>query len=444
MKQWNHKIPQWIASAALCCALLFAACGPALAADASQWNTITRAQFIRLIVNTLEAEIPEADTSVPGETWYAPYVKAGYAMGLFANSTEDMSFTPTGGFFMGVQGYADMEKPISRYDAAAIIAHAVPANPAETAFTDQAEIEKQSALLQEELKTAAKYLPPLKDGAFHGGDNLTPEAASSCSWKLLEGGAALAAAPTQEIPSAAETLRQDGRIIHAGGTIAGPSGIFRTYTNSAEALVNAYRAGNRVMEFDFLQTSDGRLACLHDWLPSFSPSIRKGVPMSLQAWLQAKVYGELTPLCLESLAAFMREHPDLYVVTDVKDGNAAAAAIIAKTCPDLIDRFIIQIYKDSEYAQIRKLGFQNIIYTLYNLSSSAKRDTRRLTEFAAAHPLLGYTYPEELRWVEGYTEKMKKTGVMLFVHTVNAREVMDACYSEGFTAIYSDHVQRPY
>ena len=443
MNHWIKKASRLLGAAALCSALLAICCGTALAADIPQGNTISRAGFIRLIVNTLGADIPEPEAGVPEETWYAPYVKVGYAMGLFANSTEDMSFTPTDGFFMA-QGYADMEQPISRYDAAAILAHAVPANPGSGGFTDQAEIEKQPPLLQEELKTAAKFLPPLKDGGFHGGSSLTPEAASSCAWKLLEGAPPRPAAPAQPPLTAAEALRQNGRIIHAGGTVAGPSGTFRTYTNSAEALVNAYRAGNRVMEFDFLQTSDGHLACIHDWASSFSPSIRDGVPLSLEAWLQAKVYGELTPLCLESLADFMREHPDLYIVTDVKSGNVEAAAILADACPDLLDRFIIQIYKDSEYEAVTGLGFQNIIYTLYNLSGAEKRDTQHLLEFAAAHPLLGFTYPEELRWVAGYTESMKKAGVMLFVHTVNAKDVMDACYSEGFTAIYSDHVQRPY
>ena len=140
------------------------------------------------------------------------------------------------------------------------------------------------------------------------------------------------------------------------------------------------------MEFDFMQTSDGRLACIHDWIRAVSPAITDGVPLSLDEWLQTEVYGEFTPLCLESLVGFMREHPDLYIVTDVKNHNAAAAAIIAETCPDFMDRFVIQIYKDSGYDEIAALGFRHIIYIHCIICPPTdKRDTAHLSEFAAEH-----------------------------------------------------------
>ena len=68
-------------------------------------------------------------------------------------------------------------------------------------------------------------------------------------------------------------------------------------------------------------------------------------------------------------------------------------------------------------------------------------DTQRWVTFAAEHPLLGYTYPDSMREVEGYTEAMKGTGVMLFVHTVNDPEEIAACYAEGFTGVYTDNVE---
>lgn len=400
---------------------------------------VSRARFICLAVGALGAELPEADTAVPGETWYAPYVKAGYAAGLFADSRTDMSFTPTDGFFMGERGYADMEKPISRYDAAAIAAHAAPPAETETVFTDAGEIAGLPELLQTELQAAAAFLPPLEDGSFQGDGLLSGGEALVCARRLMESGRISPPAP-EVSPGAEQVLKEDRRIIHAGGYITSPAGKGRTYTNSAEALVNAYRAGNRVVELDFMWTSDGRLAGTHDWLSAVSPAITDGVPLPLEEWMRADVYEEFTPLCLESLAGFMREHPDLYVVTDVKVQNAAAAAVIAETCPDLKDRFIIQIYQDSEYDQVADLGFPSIIYTLYNLPPEDKRDTEHLTAFAAEHPLLGYTYPDALRDVWRYTARMKNTGVMLFVHTINDRDEIQTCYAEGFTAVYTDNV----
>ena len=188
-----------------------------------------------------------------------------------------------------------------------------------------------------------------------------------------------------------------------------------------------------------MQTADGRLACIHKWNSSYAPQITDGVPITLAQWLEADLLGELTPLCLESLADFMRQHPDLYVVTDVKDDNIGAVEIIAAVCPDLLDRFVVQIYSDREYEAVRQAGISNIIYTLYNLSGAEKADTDHWVEFAAEYSLVGYAYPLEWFKMDGYNEAMKETGVPLFVHTVNGREEMEMCYDAGITAIYTDH-----
>ena len=104
--------------------------------------------------------------------------------------------------------------------------------------------------------------------------------------------------------------------------------------------------------------------------------------------MQVNIYNEFTPLCLESLVGFMRGHPDLYIVTDVKSNNADTVAILAETCPDHVDHWIA---------------------------------------FAKEHPLLGYTYPKSCRTVERYIEEMKKAGVILFTHTINDPAELEAC-----------------
>lgn len=389
-----------------------------------------RAEFVSLIVRALGGECLEA---LPGETWYAGWVKAGYAMGLFSHSAEDMSFTPSDGFRMGERGYKEMDRPISRGDAAAVLAHAYCARTGQSLDAEagnrlEAEIE---------LAVAQGLLTELSDGEFHGDSCLSWGDAVVCAWRMTELPAGAVEAAPIPVASIAQRL-QEGRVIHAGGTVAGDSGKKRTYTNSAEALIDAYRAGERVIELDLCQTSDGHLACIHGWSNKYSDAVTDGVPLSLEEWLKARVYGELTPLCLESVADFMRQHPDLYVVTDVKDDNAAAAAIIAQTCPDLRERFVIQIYQDKEYAPVAEQGFSNMIYTLYNLSSAKKLDTEHWREFAAEHPLTGYTIP--LEWFErdGYAEEMLKAGVPLMVHTVDKQEDMDACYKAGVTAVYTN------
>ena len=371
----------------------------------------SRALFIRLICGAAGAPIPAADTSIPGEQWYAPYVKAGYAQGMFGADGTEMSFTPTDGFFMGEAGYREMEQPISRADALYILDHTV----------------LNQTTLQPE------------DGDVYGDSYLAVGQAVMCALDVLHG-EPVPRAPASAVPTAQEAILAGRRIVHAGGEISAGSVESYTYSNSAEALVNAYRMGNRVIEIDFTQTTDGHLACIHGWSPKRSQYILKDVPIPLEEWMGLKVYEVLTPMCLESLAGFMREHPDLYIVTDVKDDNQKAAAIIAQTCPDLLDRFIVQIYGDEQYDAIRNQGFQNMIYTFYDLSLEKKFDVAHWIEYAAAHELIGYTYPVKYIDTDDYTERMLETGVMLFVHTVNNENDMRRYYDGGITAVYSDKV----
>ena len=403
--------------------------------EPKEWGeAATRAEFICLLVRALGGRpVPQG---LSGESWYAPYVRAGYELGLFAGGPEMISFTPSGGFLLGNKGWPPMDEPISRYDAAALLAPLRPQEEEGTAgFSDGDAIPEP---LEPLVRRAGTLLPPLLDGGFHGDGPVSWGQSLVCAQRVMEG--------HEDLPEPAgarplgELLTQGRRIVHAGGKIPRSDGRVQVSSNSAEAVVNAYRAGERVLEIDFNWTSDGELVCIHDWSSRFSSQITEGKPLSLEEWKKVRLFVELTPLTLESLAGFLREHPDLYVVTDVKEGNVEAAGRIAQTCPDLLERFVIQIYADDEYDPVAALGFPNMIYTLYSLPNAKKLDTRYWAEFAAEHPLAGYTYPVEFLDVEGYTQEMAKTGLPLFVHTVNGDEAIRRCYDMGITAVYTDDV----
>jgi hypothetical protein len=134
----------------------------------------------------------------------------------------------------------------------------------------------------------------------------------------------------------------------------------------------------------------------------------------------------------------MTEHPDLYIITDIKTDNPKAAVMIAERYPALTDRFIIQIYDGSEYDAVRDAGFDHIIYTLYMLDWNSKTDTKALCEYAAGHPLLGFTFSYELCDVDGYVKGMMKAGIPLYVHTVNGDEEQLKYFEMGISGIYTD------
>lgn len=413
--------------------------------DDSLKTVMTRARFIELLVKALALPVSAPESGSLNEiydTSYARYVQAGYSAGLFANSETTMSFTPTDGFFMGERSYSDMEKPMSRYDTAVVFANLLTGTAEECSFQDDSWLSQKNETVRRAvfLCVNAGILFACEDGSFHGDSSMTLAQTAQALCRFIQCDISIADAPQAAGDSALEALQKSRRVIHAGGRYLCEDNKSRRFTNSAEALLNSYRAGYRAIEIDITFTADGHLACIRDWLHEYSRSISDGVALSMAEWIDTRVRGSLTPLCAESLAEFMREHPDLYIVTNTKQNGIAIAQELARICPDVKDQFIIQIYKDSEYEQIKSIGFKNIIYTMDDLSKDDKIDFEHLASFAASHPLVGYTYPLSYFETDGYNEGIASTGIPLFVHTVNDEDQRQACYAAGITAVYTDDV----
>ena len=252
--------------------------------------------------------------------------------------------------------------------------------------------------------------------------------------------------PDYTDPVEAAGIREDMQyIIHAAGRLTGvdTDENERTYdgSNSLEGLQQCVDAGCEVIEIDFNFTSDGYLACIHDWYTEYADEITNNVPLTLDEFLECKIYRNFTPVWLGDIVDFLRENEGTYIVTDIKDDNLAGAAAIAEYAPDLKNRFIVQIYDESEYDAIRALGFEYIVYTLYRLEWGPKVDWKALGEFSKTHPLIGFTFSYELCSVSGYVEGMRKSGTPLYIHTVNGDEEQQKYFDMGITGIYTDDVK---
>ena len=243
--------------------------------------------------------------------------------------------------------------------------------------------------------------------------------------------------PDESFADVREALRY---VIHAAGRLEGPDswGGMRDYdgSNSREGLEQCAEAGVRAVELDFNFSSDGQLVCLHDWYPEYADGIEMDVPLTLEEFLGLRLYGCFTPIWLGDVADWLRANTDAYIVTDIKDDNLAGCRAIAQFCPDLLDRFVVQIYSRDEYDAVRALGFDYVLFTLYRLDWEGKTDWHSLGEFAASHPLAGYVFSAELCGVDGYVEGMLRSGTALYVHTVN--ENADAYFEMGITGVYTD------
>lgn len=101
----------------------------------------------------------------------------------------------------------------------------------------------------------------------------------------------------------------------------------------------------------------------------------------------------------------------------------------------------MQIYEEEQYDAVREMGFDYVIFTLYRLDWAGKTDWRALGKFADSHPLIGFTFSYELCEVEGYVDGMLKSGVPLYIHTVNGDEEQRKYFGMGISGIYTDEVK---
>ena len=245
-------------------------------------------------------------------------------------------------------------------------------------------------------------------------------------------------------PAEAARIRESLRyVIHAAGRLEGidSDGVLRSYdgSNSLEGLEQCEKAGARAVELDFNFTADGQLACIHDWYAEYADGIEDGVPLTLGEFRAERIFRNFTPAWIGDAADWLRRNEGAVIVTDIKDDNLAGCRAIAEFCPELKNRFVVQIYDESEYDAVRELGFEYVIFTLYRLDWNAKTDWRALGQFAAEHPLIGFTFSYELCSVDGYVDGMLRSGVPLYVHTVNEGE--EAYFDIGIAGVYTDIVR---
>ncbi len=245
---------------------------------------------------------------------------------------------------------------------------------------------------------------------------------------------AFAPVGTAEFQPLSETARfQALRIAHAGGGLGTSK-----YTNSYEALDTNIKNGFKYFELDFVFTSDDRLVCLHDWQKNFRKIFGFEIEhrLSLERFEHlARENEKFTNCTLEGLADWMRNNPSAIIVTDVKEYNIKALERIREVLPDFQRRVIPQIYNPKNYAAVKQMGFEQIIWTLYRYSGS------------------NYTVIEWVgKWDGAFAVTMPKTrarsplpgalntrGIATYVHTVNkVREMEQFIDDFGITEIYTD------
>jgi glycerophosphoryl diester phosphodiesterase len=219
-------------------------------------------------------------------------------------------------------------------------------------------------------------------------------------------------------------------IVHAGGI-----GNHRTFTNSLEALDDSVARGYAAIEIDLSWTSDDRLVLLHDWDREYARLFdRSPGRLTIAEFCSMPSPHGLTHLSLDGFEDWLADHPNILIITDIKERNTEGLRVIAEKYPEQFHQIVPQIYDPTSYREVRKLGYDHVIFSLYRTDLS----DRQVIEFAVANPLFGVTMPVRRAMEGSLPSELAANGVRVFVHTVNDNATVDRLRTQGVYGVYSD------
>ncbi|MCX7553266.1 hypothetical protein OS175_05205 [Marinicella sp. S1101] len=221
-------------------------------------------------------------------------------------------------------------------------------------------------------------------------------------------------------------------IAHAGGGIDG-----KTYTNSFQALNFNYERGYELFEIDFSWTSDSQLVCLHDWdrTPKWLLDYHGEKPLTLAEFNQLLHPNlSLKPCNLESLNQWLISHPNAYIVTDIKHNNIQGLKLIKHSIENANQRVIPQIYQPEEYQATKDLGYELLIWTLYQFP----KENKAVIDAYRQMDLYAITMPQH-RAKQGLAKMLNEPYIPSYVHTINnLAEAKNYQKEHGLTSVYTD------
>lgn len=211
-------------------------------------------------------------------------------------------------------------------------------------------------------------------------------------------------------------------IAHGGGGLDGTP-----YTNSFEALNASYARGFRWFELDFKRTADGAVACRHDWKDF-------GEEAPTLSALRDRFEPAFTPIDAEGLGAWMASHPDVTLVTDVKEDDQVPVLADLATAGVDASRTVVQLFDPSEADRVEAAGFSRRSIILYRYDGPRDRLAGFLSGGGAQ--AVGISLAQAR---DGYLGDLPP--VPTWVYTVNTNTDADALRSAGAAAIFTDDLR---
>ena len=231
-----------------------------------------------------------------------------------------------------------------------------------------------------------------------------------------------------------ETLEQPKApryIAHGGGAVGN---IYKS--NSLTALSQTYARGYRYFEIDLNWTTDGALVSVHDWDDAMEQWFGSSpCPVSKQEFNKLKMSSGLQQMDFDTIKLWLKQHPDSFIITDVKSKNWQALNWIKENYPKVVNQLIPQVYRLPEYTKVRRLGYTSIILTLYR----SRYTDRGIVEFAKRAQPFAITMPMD-RALSPSSLPTKLANVSIFTYTHGPSDLaqLHDAFNNGINGIYTN------
>jgi glycerophosphoryl diester phosphodiesterase len=220
----------------------------------------------------------------------------------------------------------------------------------------------------------------------------------------------------------------------AGGAIDG-----KRRTNAREALDGSAAVGFRAIEVDLAWTSDEHLVVAPPWDDRFDRWFGpvEG-PLTLEAFRALRMTDGLTQLTLDDLGVWLDEHAEVLLVLDPERPTVAALGLVAETCGRHLDRLIARIEHPSDYDEVRRLGFVNVILDLDRVVMTEYE----LRRFVARHAIYAVVIRVADERHRPFAAALDRAGAFVYAEPVNDADVAPDLEAEGFRGFFTD-ILRP-
>lgn len=213
------------------------------------------------------------------------------------------------------------------------------------------------------------------------------------------------------------------RVAHAGGGFNE-----KIYTNSIDAL-EVNKNDFLFFELDLFVTGDNKVVCEHDY-----NEYLKTLKIFEKYLNQNKLFEQCTYI---SLRKWLNDNPNKIIITDFKNKNIEGLNFITKNFKNYENQFIPQIYHPKEYNKVKKLGFKNIIWTLYRYDKS----NEAVLLFATKMNLYAVTM-NQARARSGLANSLNEKNIRTYVHTINSvKEYFKYLKVYNVDQIYTDWIK---